>query len=106
MQITVCDFCRKETTPYSLAGKSDNVAYRFLVEKPNEAFERGVHWKKVDICESCFVNLLEKMLDERAPSMAKKSSAPNNTSEAQNHLTTAPCCEGEAPHAGNTGTSA
>jgi hypothetical protein len=84
MQITICDFCKKELSPFSINAKVDNKKYRVHLQKLNIDDKSGVRWKRVDVCDKCFFELLEKMVDkEESPSMAKESSAPEKATEAR-----------------------
>ncbi len=64
MQITICDKCKKEIDAFELSIQSeDSTRYRFLVQKVSDRTGRvrRIWWKGVDVCQECFLKLLEEL---------------------------------------------
>ena len=81
MQVTVCDLCEKRIEPFALNVKHNGTRFRISVQKANGNM-RGRCWKLIDLCESCFIKILQSMVaqPEEAPSVAQE--ARQDTAEA------------------------
>ena len=67
MKISACDLCRSTIRVNELRVGD----YRFAVQQVDKT--RGVRFKNIDICEKCFLGLLEKLVHaEGEPEQAKE----------------------------------
>lgn len=59
MQITVCDRCKKELEVYSNYYRKDNIDLelrKYQTSKP--------YWISVEYCKTCFIEVVEDLLNE------------------------------------------